>query len=105
MRPAFRGRGIGKALLKQLAQRCVGKNWRRFEWSVLDWNEPSIEFYESIGAKVMHEWKLCRHSGARARAVCGRGGMTGDCKIVLVVAIGENGVIGRNGKLPWRLQI
>lgn len=64
VRPSFRGRGIGRALLKRLAQRCVDKNYARFEWAVLDWNKPSIDFYELIGAKVMHEWKLCRMSGA-----------------------------------------
>lgn len=64
VRPEFRGRGIGTALLKRLAQHCVEKDYARFEWAVLDWNAPSIAFYESIGARVMHEWKLCRMSGA-----------------------------------------
>jgi diamine N-acetyltransferase len=63
VRPQFRGRGIGKAMLKLLAQRCVEKDYARFEWAVLEWNKPSIDFYESIGAKVMSEWKLCRLTG------------------------------------------
>lgn len=63
VRPALRGRGIGKALMTRLAQRCIDEGWARFEWTVLDWNEPSIEFYKSIGATVMDEWKICRMSG------------------------------------------
>ncbi len=63
VRPPFRKRGIGAALLKRLAKRCVENDYGRFEWTVLDWNAPSIAFYESIGAKVMHEWKLCRLTG------------------------------------------
>jgi diamine N-acetyltransferase len=63
VRPAYRKRGIGKALLARLAVRCVAQGYARFEWSVLDWNKPSIEFYRSIGAQVMDEWKICRLSG------------------------------------------
>ena len=63
VRPAFRGRGLGKALMTQLAGRCVEQGLARFEWSVLDWNAPSIAFYKSIGAAVMDEWKICRLSG------------------------------------------
>jgi GNAT superfamily N-acetyltransferase len=63
VRPAYRGRGIGKALMARLAQRCVEEGWARFEWAVLDWNAPSIAFYRSIGATVMDEWKICRLSG------------------------------------------
>jgi diamine N-acetyltransferase len=63
VRPAFRGRGIGKALLVALAQRCVQNGWSRFEWSVLDWNAPSIAFYKSMGATLMEEWTICRVSG------------------------------------------
>jgi GNAT superfamily N-acetyltransferase len=64
VRPAFRGRGIGKALMVHLAQRCVSEGWARFEWSVLDWNAPSIAFYQSIGAQLKDEWTICRVSGA-----------------------------------------
>jgi GNAT superfamily N-acetyltransferase len=58
--PAHRGHGYGKALLKHLARICVERGYGRFEWRVLDWNEPSIKFYESLGAKVMPEWELVR---------------------------------------------
>jgi GNAT superfamily N-acetyltransferase len=63
VRPAFRGKGIGKALMIHLARACVEKGWTRFEWSVLDWNAPSIAFYKSIGAVLKDEWTICRVSG------------------------------------------
>ena len=63
VRPAFRAKGIGKALMARLAKRCVDEGWARFEWAVLDWNAPSIEFYRSIGAQVMDDWRICRLSG------------------------------------------
>ena len=63
VRPAFRGRGVGKALMVHLARRCVAEGWARFEWTVLNWNEPSIAFYKSIGAQLKDEWIICRVSG------------------------------------------
>jgi len=63
VRPAYRGKGLGKALMMRLAERCVEEGYARFEWSVLDWNAPSIAFYESIGAQVLPDWKICRMSG------------------------------------------
>jgi GNAT superfamily N-acetyltransferase len=63
VRPAFRKRGIGKALMLNLAKRCVAEGWTRFEWTVLDWNTPSIAFYESLGADLKKEWIICRVSG------------------------------------------
>jgi GNAT superfamily N-acetyltransferase len=63
VRPAYRGRGIGKALMAQLARRCVEQGYARCEWAVLDRNAPSIAFYRSIGAQVLDEWKICRLSG------------------------------------------
>ncbi len=63
VRPAFRLRGIGRALLVHLAQRCVAEGWTRFEWSVLDWNKPSIEFYRTLGAVLMDDWTICRITG------------------------------------------
>ena len=60
VRPAFRGQGFGKALLKRLARRCVEEKLGRFEWSVLDWNEPSIRFYKGLGARLMVQWRICR---------------------------------------------
>jgi diamine N-acetyltransferase len=73
VRPAFRKKGIGKALLARLAQRCVEQGYARFEWAVLDWNRPSIDFYKSIGAQVMDEWKICRMSGAALKTFAGAG--------------------------------
>jgi GNAT superfamily N-acetyltransferase len=63
VRPEFRGRGIGKALLVHLAQRAVHEGCARFEWSVLDWNEPSIAFYRSLGAKPLEDWTMFRVDG------------------------------------------
>ncbi len=63
VRPAFRRRGIGKALLGRLARRCVEEKLGRFEWTVLDWNAPSIAFYRAIGAAVLDDWRICRMSG------------------------------------------
>ncbi|VTZ23585.1 GCN5-related N-acetyltransferase [Methylocella tundrae] len=60
VRPAFRGRGFGKVLLRHVARRCVDENLGRFEWSVLDWNEPSIRFYKGMGARLMEQWRICR---------------------------------------------
>ena len=64
VRPAFRNRGIGRAMMLRLAQRCIEEGWGAFEWAVLGWNKPSIEFYKSLGAQVMDDWKICRLSGA-----------------------------------------
>ncbi|MEO5676798.1 MAG: GNAT family N-acetyltransferase [Usitatibacter sp.] len=61
--PEHRGSGIGKALLQRLASLVVKRGGGRFEWRVLDWNEPSIRFYESLGAVVMREWLLVRLAG------------------------------------------
>ena len=61
--PKFRGQGHGKALLVRLAQICVERGYPRFSWWVLDWNKPSIDFYESLGAKAMDEWTVFRVSG------------------------------------------
>jgi GNAT superfamily N-acetyltransferase len=61
--PEFRGKGIGKALLLHLARIAVDENCGRFQWQVLDWNKPAIDFYESLGAKVMKEWLTMRVEG------------------------------------------
>lgn len=58
--PEFRGKGYGKALLIELSKIAEAENCGRFEWSVLDWNTPSIEFYKSLGAKPMDEWTVFR---------------------------------------------
>src|SRR4029077_8348710 len=69
VRPALRGNGIGKALLSHLAKACVANGWSRLQWSVLDWNEPSIAFYKSLGADLMDEWTVCRVNGAALTAL------------------------------------
>jgi GNAT superfamily N-acetyltransferase len=61
--PNYRGQGHGMAFLKTLAKICVERGYGRFQWWVLDWNEPSIEFYKSIGAVPMDEWTIFRVSG------------------------------------------
>jgi len=63
VKPEFRGRGYGKALLKHLAKICDEKGYGRFQWWVLDWNSPAIEFYRSLGAVAMDEWTVYRVSG------------------------------------------
>ena len=60
VREAFRGRGIGKGLLLHLAGIARQRNYGRMEWSVLDWNQPAIDFYHSLGAKPMDEWTVFR---------------------------------------------
>lgn len=61
--PELRGKGIGKALLVDLARRCVAEKLGRLEWWVLDWNEPSIEFYKSQGGVMQDEWTKVRLEG------------------------------------------
>ena len=63
VRPEFRGQGHGKALLAELARICVDRGYGRFEWWVLDWNQPAIDFYRSIGAVPMDEWTVQRVTG------------------------------------------
>jgi len=60
--PTHRGSGIGKALIVYLANLAVIRGCGRLEWSVLDWNQPAISFYEAIGAKVLPDWRICRLS-------------------------------------------
>jgi L-amino acid N-acyltransferase YncA len=68
VRPGARGGGHGKALLTELARLCVERGYSRLEWSVLDWNEPSIAFYRALGAKPMDEWTVYRLDGAALAA-------------------------------------
>jgi len=63
VRPEWRGRGIGRQLLIHLARLAVERGCGRMEWSVLDWNEPAVGFYQRLGARVMDEWRICRLSG------------------------------------------
>lgn len=67
--PELRGRGIGKALLKHLARRCVAEGLPRLQWWVLDWNAPSIAAYKTMGAKPMDEWTVYRVSGPELAAL------------------------------------
>lgn len=69
VRPALRGKGIGKALLVHLAQECVANGWSRLQWAVLDWNTPSIAFYKSLGAEMIDDWTLCRLTGPALQAL------------------------------------
>ncbi|MBL8574580.1 MAG: GNAT family N-acetyltransferase [Hyphomicrobiaceae bacterium] len=69
--PRMRGRGIGKALLTHLARRCVDEGLGRFEWWVLDWNQPALDVYRAIGAEPMSEWTVQRVSGAALRRLAG----------------------------------
>ena len=61
--PGLRGRGIGRALLLHVAKLACARGCGRLEWSVLDWNEPAIRFYDSLGAKMMTDWRICRLTG------------------------------------------
>lgn len=63
VRAAARGRGYGRALMRELAHTCLRRGYTRFEWSVLDWNNPSIDFYRSLGARAQDEWTTYRLSG------------------------------------------
>jgi GNAT superfamily N-acetyltransferase len=71
VRPAFRGRGYGKALMVYLAQLALQRNCGRFEWWVLDWNGPALEFYRSLGAVPMAEWTVQRLTGEALEKLAG----------------------------------
>ncbi|MFF5185243.1 GNAT family N-acetyltransferase [Streptomyces sp. NPDC000345] len=63
VRPEARGAGHGKALLAALAAVCTRSGYERFEWSVLAWNKPTIDFYESIGVRIIEDWRVCHLTG------------------------------------------
>ena len=69
--PEFRGRGIGKALMAHLAGLALEKRCARFEWIVLDWNAPAIEFYRGLGARMLPDWKICRLEEGQLAALAG----------------------------------
>ena len=73
VKPEFRGRGIGKALLAHLAGVAVARGCGRLEWSVLDWNTDAIRFYGSLGAKAMDEWTVYRVTGPALAQLAGKG--------------------------------
>lgn len=67
--PEYRRNGIGEALFREVAKRAVARDCGRFEWAVLDWNQPALDFYRALGATVMPEWRSCRATGATLRAM------------------------------------
>ncbi len=67
--PEFRGRGIGKALLNQVAAAAVKRGCARLQWDVLDWNQPAIDFYQSIGAVMLNDWRRMRMTGDAIQAL------------------------------------
>jgi GNAT superfamily N-acetyltransferase len=69
--PNFRGKGIGQALLQNLAALAIREGWTRFVWQVLDWNTPALEFYEAHGAKILRPWLTCRVEGEALRRLAG----------------------------------
>ncbi|WP_406170814.1 GNAT family N-acetyltransferase [Streptomyces sp. NBC_00996] len=69
VRPGARGAGHGRALLTELARICVERGYQRLEWSVLNWNRPSIDFYESLGARPQDEWTVYRLTDNALRAL------------------------------------
>lgn len=72
VQPEQRGRGLGRQLLAALARTCVERGYQRLEWWVLDWNEPSIGFYESLGARAQDEWTVFRMDGEALGELGGR---------------------------------
>jgi GNAT superfamily N-acetyltransferase len=72
VRPTVRGKGVGQALLRWLASEAVKRGCGRLEWAVLDWNEPAIRFYKSLGARPMDEWGIFRLTGDALREVASR---------------------------------
>jgi GNAT superfamily N-acetyltransferase len=69
VREVHRGKGYGTAMLKKLAQIAVERSCGRFEWSVLDWNEPAINFYKAMGAAILPDWRICRVTGESLAAL------------------------------------
>ena len=67
--PAARGRGLGLALMATLARICVARGYGRFEWSVLDWNQPALDFYRALGAAPQDEWTVQRLTGPALAAL------------------------------------
>ena len=77
--PEFRGLGIGKALLQEVAAVAVAKNCPRLQWEVLDWNTPAIDFYRAMGAEFLDEWRNVRVSGDALARLATCGGADGAC--------------------------
>ena len=73
VRPEFRGRGIGKSLLSRVARLAADRGCARLQWAVLDWNQSAIDFYHSIGAKMLSEWRSMRVTGKDIEALASLG--------------------------------
>jgi len=71
VKPKWRGHGVGKRLLIHLAQLALERQCGRFEWAVLDWNEPAIQFYRNLGAQPLHDWSVFRVSGDALERLAG----------------------------------
>jgi GNAT superfamily N-acetyltransferase len=71
VRPAFRGQGIGKSLLRRVAQIARERGCVRLQWDVLDWNKPALDFYHSLDAVLLHDWRRMRIAGAALDALAG----------------------------------
>jgi GNAT superfamily N-acetyltransferase len=74
VKQAHRGKGYGRQMLVRLAQLAVERDCGRFEWSVLDWNENAINFYQGMGAEVMPDWRICRVAGPALAQLAGNAG-------------------------------
>jgi len=72
VRQSHRGKGFGTLMLQRLAQIALQRGCGRFEWSVLDWNAPAIDFYKAMGADVMPDWRICRVTGDSLAALAER---------------------------------
>ncbi len=70
--PQYRGHGIGRAMLVQLARTAHERGYGRFEWAVLDWNAPAIEFYKAMGATIMDDWRIVRVAGDALKKLAGQ---------------------------------
>ena len=69
---AFRGKGVGKALMSYLADIALQNQCGRFEWMVLDWNDPAIRFYKSLGASILSDWRICRLDEAQLSCIASK---------------------------------
>ena len=81
VKPAYRDLGIGRALLTRVAKITVERGQGRFDWTVLDWNESAIGFYEKLGAVVMPDWRTCRLSGEALSSLASSGNRAGFSQI------------------------
>jgi GNAT superfamily N-acetyltransferase len=75
--PAWRGNGIGRALLSDVARLAKERGCGRLEWAVLDWNEPALSFYKKLGARPLDDWTIFRVTGSALDELCGKAGATG----------------------------